>query len=70
MKNIEMICDRCGGRMSFEHFMGRGEKEGLWSYEAWRCLFCGEVLDSKILNNRKSLSRPEKEIRVGEKVAA
>jgi uncharacterized Zn finger protein len=70
MKNVEMKCDRCGGRMSFEHFMGRGGKEGIWSYEAWRCLFCGEVLDSQILINRRSLSRLGKEAGVGEKVAA
>ena len=32
-----------------EHFLG------------WKCIYCGEIIDYLILENRQSLSPPEKE---------
>ncbi|MFY9270786.1 MAG: hypothetical protein WAO55_13675 [Candidatus Manganitrophaceae bacterium] len=46
-------CPRCGGLMSPEHFINRAEGGGDWAYPAWRCVYCGEVIDSLILLNRR-----------------
>ncbi len=55
-----MKCPKCGGRMSFEQFTAGGVDVAPWSYEGWRCVYCGEVVDSLILNNRaKSKSLKE-----------
>lgn len=46
-----MRCSKCGGLMSFEEFMS--VTEGMpWSYEGWRCVYCGEIIDPLILFNR------------------
>jgi hypothetical protein len=40
-------CHRCDGIMILERFYGRGEV-----FSGWRCVLCGEILDSLILENR------------------
>ena len=45
-----MKCDRCGRAMVYEQFTG--EQERFWG---WRCIFCGEIVDDLILENRRWL---------------
>lgn len=47
--------------MSFEEFMS--VTEGMpWSYEGWRCVYCGEIIDPLILFNRmKAKAKTEEE---------
>lgn len=47
-----MRCPRCGGLMNFEYFTNAVSGEMPWSYEGWRCVYCGEVIDPLILLNR------------------
>jgi len=48
-----MSCPRCGGKMVCEP---NYTESGIWW--GWRCLFCGEILDPVIAENRKwSMSR-------------
>lgn len=42
-----MHCPRCKGRMYTEKYY-----DFVRSFEAWKCISCGEVLDSTILSNR------------------
>jgi len=42
-----MRCPRCNGQMSFEKFYAL---QGV--YSGWRCIFCGEIVDQTILENR------------------
>jgi hypothetical protein len=42
-----MKCDRCGRAMAYEQFFG--DQERFWG---WRCIFCGEIIDDVILENR------------------
>ncbi|MGA2315292.1 MAG: hypothetical protein ABSG71_02800 [Thermodesulfobacteriota bacterium] len=44
-----MKCCRCGGTMVFEKFYGICEE-----FFGWRCIFCGEIIDQLILENRLS----------------
>jgi len=41
------VCSRCNGRMVPQEFFGR---EGYFS--GWRCVNCGEIMDSIIYQNR------------------
>jgi hypothetical protein len=43
-----MKCDRCGRVMVYEQFFGN--QETFWG---WRCIFCGEIIDDVILENRQ-----------------
>ncbi|MGB9629038.1 MAG: hypothetical protein ACPL6D_10280 [Thermodesulfobacteriota bacterium] len=43
-----MKCYRCKGVMVYEKFFGL--QEDFWG---WRCIFCGEIIDQVILENRK-----------------
>ncbi len=43
-----MRCDRCGSVMTYEQFSGGQER--FWG---WRCIFCGEIVDEVILENRQ-----------------
>jgi hypothetical protein len=43
-----MKCYRCGGTMVFEKFYGICE-----DFFGWRCIFCGEIVDDVILENRR-----------------
>lgn len=47
-----MKCLRCGGLMNFEIFTSASEGSMPWSYEGWRCVYCGEVVDPLVLLNR------------------
>ncbi|NWF94076.1 MAG: hypothetical protein HXY46_14340 [Syntrophaceae bacterium] len=47
-----MRCDRCGSAMIQEKFYGPQEH-----FHGWRCIFCGEIIDPVILQNRRG-SRP------------
>jgi hypothetical protein len=47
-----MRCYRCSSNMVYEKFYG--PQEHFWG---WRCIFCGEIIDQVILENRKILSR-------------
>ncbi len=42
-----MKCQRCAGIMVSEEFYGSEEM-----FSGWRCIFCGEVIDPVILQNR------------------
>ncbi|HEY5648507.1 MAG TPA: hypothetical protein VIU33_03340 [Nitrospiria bacterium] len=46
-----MKCPKCKGLMNPEEFICTS-KEGGWEYEGWRCVYCGEVIDPLILQNR------------------
>ena len=56
-----MRCPKCGGLMNFEHFMNAVSGEMSWSYEGWRCVYCGEILDPLILLNRMNAKVLEEE---------
>lgn len=38
--------------MFFDLFVNGTEGGGCWTYQAWRCVCCGEVVDPLILSNR------------------
>lgn len=42
-----MMCLRCGGVMVYEKFYSRED-----NFLGWRCIFCGEIIDPLILENR------------------
>jgi hypothetical protein len=42
-----MKCDRCGNDMAYEQFFGDQERFG-----GWRCIFCGEIVDDVVMENR------------------
>lgn len=42
--------------MVHENFYGL-EDEYAWFYPGWRCVYCGEIVDTVILTNRKALNR-------------
>ncbi len=42
-----MKCYRCHNEMVYEKFFG--PHEHFWG---WRCIFCGEIVDQVILENR------------------
>ena len=44
-----MKCGRCSHSMVYEKFYG--PHEHFWG---WRCIFCGEIVDQVILENRLS----------------
>ncbi len=47
-----MKCHRCGGIMVYEKFYGISEE-----FFGWRCVFCGEIVDQVILENRTEQRR-------------
>ena len=47
-----MKCHRCGGVMVYEKFYGICEE-----FFGWRCIFCGEIVDQVILENRLEQKR-------------
>jgi DNA-directed RNA polymerase subunit RPC12/RpoP len=47
MGGLNMKCSRCGGKMVFEKFYGICEE-----FFGWRCIFCGEIVDKVIMENR------------------
>jgi len=46
-QEAQMKCPRCHGIMVFEKFYGTQEH-----FFGWRCIYCGEVVDQVILENR------------------
>jgi|GEM_PF-516594 len=42
-----MKCNRCGSTMAYKQFFGSQEHFG-----GGRCIFCGEIVDDVILENR------------------
>jgi hypothetical protein len=42
-----MNCPRCHGIMAYEKFYGPHEY-----FFGWRCIYCGEIVDQVILENR------------------
>jgi hypothetical protein len=51
-----MKCDRCGSAMIQEKFYGPQEH-----FLGWRCIFCGEIIDYLILENRRLASLMKKQ---------
>ena len=52
-----MKCGRCGGFMLGVSFSGGETATGAWEYAGWKCLNCGYVTDSVILQNRIAQSQ-------------
>jgi hypothetical protein len=52
-----MTCSRCGGLMTQEEFSNMTEGAVPWFYAGWRCLFCGDIVDSLILRHRSGGSK-------------
>jgi hypothetical protein len=50
-----MKCHRCGSVMVYEIFYG--PNANFWG---WRWIFCGEILDDVILENRQTIPRRQK----------
>jgi len=49
-EEVAMKCHRCGGAMVYEKFYGICE-----FFWGWRCIFCGEIVDQVILENRPNV---------------
>ena len=47
-----MKCQRCDGLMVVDHYIDMEDDSGHLWLRAWRCITCGEVLDSKIYRHR------------------
>lgn len=47
-----MKCHRCSGMMIHEKFYG--SEEHFWG---WKCIYCGEVCDEIVLENRNGFGR-------------
>jgi hypothetical protein len=50
-----MQCPRCQGLMVPDHFSDLLYDGGYLSFDGWRCLCCGNVLDPVILGNRQAV---------------
>ncbi len=53
-----MECPRCHGRMSQEVFEDLRDDTGVIFFAGWRCLICGEIIDSVISAHREQRPRP------------
>jgi hypothetical protein len=51
-EGVVMKCGRCGGMMVCEMFYFRED-----NFLGWRCIFCGEIVDQVILENRLGQKR-------------
>lgn len=49
-------CPRCQGLMALTRFYDLLDDTGKIAFDAWRCIGCGEVLDSVVCANR--IQRP------------
>jgi hypothetical protein len=47
-----MQCTRCSGLMVPDYFIDLADDSGHTSFQAWRCILCGNVVDPLILKNR------------------
>jgi hypothetical protein len=48
-----MNCLKCSGMMNFEAFVSGAAEGSTWTYEGWRCIYCGDIIDPIILRHRK-----------------
>lgn len=53
-----MNCTRCTGLMTRDDYFDLVGEAGQGWVVAWRCLICGDVIDSVILKNRSTLPEP------------
>ncbi|MCL5953108.1 MAG: hypothetical protein M1509_01180 [Nitrospirae bacterium] len=53
-----MDCQRCHGKMVEEEFSDLKDDSGSLNFRGWRCLLCGEIVDSVILSNRSHRPTP------------
>ena len=51
-----MTCPRCQGFMIGEGYEGTSVDTGESGFAAWRCVNCGDVVDSVILAHRRQAS--------------
>lgn len=49
--DARMKCHRCESTMIYQKFYG--PQEHFWG---WRCIWCGDIVDSLILKNRGSVA--------------
>ena len=54
--------------MHYEQFVNTMVEGRAWSFDGWRCVFCGEIVDPLILHNR-SLHHQKAESLIEEKTA-
>ncbi|HXH86696.1 MAG TPA: hypothetical protein VNI35_07700 [Nitrospira sp.] len=47
-----MCCKRCNGLMIRDSFLDLRDDTGRLTFEGWRCLNCGEVVDPVVLTHR------------------
>lgn len=47
-----MGCQRCKGLMIPDHFVDFRDDTGRLMFKGWRCVNCGEVIDSVVLTHR------------------
>jgi hypothetical protein len=55
-----MGCPRCHNLMVEETFVDLEASPSVWSFTGWRCVSCGEILDSIILQNRTRHPEPQR----------
>lgn len=48
---IKMKCPKCDGLMIYEKFMDMAESSSFFFY-GWRCISCGNIVDSTIIANK------------------
>ncbi len=48
-----MKCPKCDGLMIYEKFLDMGESSHYFFY-GWRCIACGTIVDSTIIENKIS----------------
>ena len=53
-----MDCQRCHGKMVEAEFSDIKDDSGYLNFRGWRCLLCGEIVDSVILSNRMNRPSP------------
>ncbi len=47
-----MCCHRCKGLMIRDSFIDLRDDTGRMTFDGWRCLNCGEVVDPLVLTHR------------------
>ena len=50
-----MQCPRCRGLMVPDQFGDMQYDGGYWSFQGWRCLCCGNILDPVIIRNQQAV---------------
>ena len=54
-----MPCPRCRGLMVPDQFGDLQYDGGYWSFQGWRCLCCGNILDPVIIRNQQAVMMKE-----------